>query len=185
MTAVGAVYRACALISTPMLLAMASTGCSASGSHAPAASSVPSPTGASTAGTVDDAASRGAVAAYTGMWSEYANAAHTGEWMDSALTHDATESALADLVKALHDEHQEGLVSEGAPVLHPKVIGSTATSVDISDCASSANWLEYVKATGKLEDNVPGGNRLITGHVEYAGGLWRVTRYSVGEVGSC
>jgi len=42
-----------------------------------------------------------------------------------------------------------------------------------------------VAATGKLKDNIPGGNRHITAHVELADGTWRVTDYVIGALGSC
>jgi hypothetical protein len=89
------------------------------------------------------------------------------------------------MVSGLYSLSQKGLVSKGAPVLHPRITGSTASAADIADCASTTAWLEYVAATGKLKNSNPGGNRLITAHVELVDGVWRVIQYSVGDLGSC
>jgi len=160
--------------------------CSESSSKS-AAKSVTTPTNA-TSGTTPSAADQAesaAIAAYTGMWKDMAHASDTANWQDKSLPHHATGEALAEMVSGLYSLNQKGLVSRGAPVLHPRLTSSTSTAADITDCASTTSWLEYVASTGKLKNNTPGGNRLVKAHVELADGVWRVTDYTVGELGSC
>lgn len=171
-------WRICVCV-CGLAVSASTAGCSATAPHPGRVKPAP------TSSPVESSGDNDALAAYTGMWSDYANASHSSNWQDSALTHHATAAALAAMVNGLFEDQQQGLVSKGAPVLHPRVVHSTPTSVDISDCASSIGWLEYTKATGKLQNDVPGGSRLLTAHVDYADGLWRVTRYTVGELGSC
>jgi hypothetical protein len=168
-----------------LLLALGATGCTTSShrSSFPTSSSHPQ----STARTAQDSTTENSavLAAYSGMWNDLANASHTANWRDTSLKDHATGEALAEILSGLYSLSQKGLVSKGAPVLHPHVTSSTASTADVRDCASSTNWLSYVAATGKLENNVPGGNRVIEAHVELADGAWRVTFYAVGALGSC
>lgn len=119
------------------------------------------------------------------MWNDLTNASHTANWRDPALAHHSTGEAFAELTSQLYSMNQNGLVSHGAPVLHPYVTISTASKAIVDDCTSTVGWLEYIAATGKLKNNIPGGNRLIESHVELVDGVWRVTEYAVGDLGSC
>lgn len=165
-----------------LLLSLGMAGCTST-HHAtptsPDSSPSPAPTSSHDRGPYSDNALDAC------MWSDMANASHTANWQDSALTYHATDAALAELVQGLYSESRKGLVSKGAPVLHPRITSSTNTTADVKDCASSTGWLEYVAATGKLKNDAPGGNRVITARVELANGAWRVTRYTVGALGSC
>lgn len=166
-----------------LLVMLSANGCTGSGheSLSPDRSAPQSKAPASQNGTTTD----GALAAYTGMWSDLSSAADTANWQNPALPRHATEEALAEMTSGLYSLKQKGLVTHGAPVLHPQITGSSPTAADISDCASTTAWLTYVAATGKLENNVPGGKRLIQAHVELADGVWRVVSYTVGDLGSC
>ncbi len=113
------------------------------------------------------------------------NASHTANWRDPAFSHHATGEAFDELTSGLYSMNQQGLVSHGAPILHPQVTISTPSKAIVDDCTSTTGWLEYVAATGKLKNNTPGGNRLVESHVELADGVWRVTDYAVGDLGSC
>ena len=130
-----------------------------------------------------------AVAAYSGMWADMAKAGRTANWKDSALTHHATDRALTQVVQVLYDEQRRGLVSRGAPVLHPEVVQLVPTdnpnSAQIKDCGDSTNWPEVDSKTGALSGSAAGGRRLILAQVVRAQGLWRVTDFTIGKIGSC
>ena len=166
----------------------ATAACSApSPAPAPKPSTLPNATAAQP-GPVEQA-QQAALAAYTGMWTDYANASLTADYKDQRLTKHATNAALGEMVRSLYRMQQQGIVSKGAPTMAPTIVDATPanvpTQVDIKDCASDVHWLQYVTATGRLRDSVPGGNRLVTARVEKQGGLWRVTNYQVRAVGSC
>jgi hypothetical protein len=136
-----------------------------------------------------DLARRDAVAAYVGMWKADAQASLTSDWQAPYLSHYASGSALQILTGDLYADHLNGLVAKGAPVDHPRVTSVSPpdkpTSVMIYDCADSRNWLQY-KTDGSLVDNTPGGMRRIAAEVRlHTDGLWRVTQFGVGDLGSC
>jgi hypothetical protein len=54
----------------------------------------------------------------------------------------------------------------------------------VSDCFDDTHWLAY-KATGGLENNVPGGHRKISAVVTDIDGTWKVTQLDTGAEGSC
>ena len=164
-------------------------GCSASSGHAdkpvsssPRASSSPSVTAA-------QAAARSALAAYDGMWKEMQAAGLTANWKDPKLALYASGSALATLVNGLHNDHDAGLVIKGTLVIHPQVISEQPAAnpdqVVIRDCTDDSHWLNYVAATGKLQNNVPGGHRLTEAIVTQADGQWTVSQLAVHAEGTC
>jgi hypothetical protein len=178
----------------PVLVAAAagalvlSGGCSSSNDHAdrpassPRASSSPSATAA-------QAAARSALAAYDDMWKEMQTAGLTADWKDPKLALYASGTALATLVNGLHNDHNAGLVIKGTLIIHPQVISeqpvSTPDQIMIRDCSDDSHWLNYVAATGKLQNNVPGGHRLTEAIVTEAGGQWTVSQLAVHAEGTC
>lgn len=135
------------------------------------------------------AAKRLALAAYTGMWKEMQAAAVTADWRDPRLASYASGEALQILVKGLRSDHRQGLVVKGTLVIHPQVISAKPSGdpdqVVIRDCSDDSRWLNYVAATGKLQNNVPGGHRLVEALVTRASGQWTVARLVVRAEGTC
>ena len=76
----------------------------------------------------------------------------------------------------------------GTPVTHPTVTSLTPatdpTQANVSDCFDDTHWLAY-KATGGLENNVPGGHRHVSAVVTDIAGTWKVTQLDTGAEGSC
>jgi len=135
------------------------------------------------------AAARLALAAYTGMWKEMQAAAITADWKDPRLAGYASGEALQVLVKGLRSASRQGLVIKGTLVTHPMVISQHPAGqpgqVVIRDCSDDSHWLTYVAATGKLQNAVPGGDRLVAALVTRAGGRWTVSRLVVHAEGTC
>src|SRR5450756_2704134 len=76
--------------------------------------------------------------AYLGMWQAYVAAARTADYQAPALDHYAAGGALSTLTHALYQEHQDGDVTLGQPVLHPAVTlvkgsGGDVTKADVTD----------------------------------------------------
>jgi len=135
------------------------------------------------------AAARAALAAYTGMWTEMQAAGMTADWKDPRLARYASGQALSTLVGGLHNARDAGIVIKGTIVTHPSAgAASPAGSPDrvmVTDCLDDARWLSYVAATGKLQNNVPGGHRLVEALVTRAAGQWTVSRLAVHAEGTC
>ena len=151
-------------------------------SSPPRASTSPSPTAA-------QAAARSALAAYDGMWKEMQAAGVTANWQDPGLAKYASGTALNTLVTGLHNDRNAGLVIKGTLVIHPQVIteepAANPDQVVIRDCTDDSHWLNYVAATGKLQNNIPGGRRLTEAIVTLAGGQWTVSQLAVHAEGTC
>jgi hypothetical protein len=155
----------------------------------------PGRTAPATASPVKTSASRAsaaqaaALAAYTGMWKEMQAAAVTADWTAPRLASYASGEALQILVSGLRSDHRQGLVVKGTLVMHPKVISQKPSGnpdqVVIRDCSDDSHWLNYVAATGKLQNNVPGGHRLAEALVTRAAGRWTVSRLVVHAEGTC
>lgn len=168
-----------------------------------ACSTTSSPTAGSTPGTGNssaptttasqslspaDLASQQALAAYTGMWQSMAQADQTANWQSPALAKYATGDALGVISRSLYTDHINGVVSTGAPVLHPHVTKmdptTNPTTVTVSDCGDSTNWLKHKQDGSSLNDT--GGRRSITAEVKKQDdGSWRVTEFAVEGLGSC
>lgn len=130
------------------------------------------------------------MAAYLGMWSDFTTAGHTSDWQSPLLSRHATAYALQTLEKGLYLDHKDGVITKGAPVLHPKVKSVTPaanpTVVLVSDCGDSSHWLKYVAKTGKRAARGPGGRQAITAEVrKQPDGSWKVDQFAVEGVGSC
>ncbi|WP_226930808.1 MULTISPECIES: hypothetical protein [Parafrankia] len=134
-------------------------------------------------------ARRDAVAAYLGMWQKYTQASHTSDWQASYLSQYAAGDALQFLSRDLYADHYNGLVSKGAPVNSPQVTSvspdDTPTWAMIDDCVDARHWLRY-RADGSLLDDKPGALHKVLAEVRvHTDGKWRVTRFGIGDPGSC
>lgn len=136
-----------------------------------------------------DAARAEAIAAYNAMWHDMAAAALTADYQSPQLAQHAAGDALSVLTRGLYTNERRGIVVKGQPVTHPSVTSvkptDKPTSAAISDCFDDTNWLNYVAATGELQNDVPGGRHQTTATVDATGGAWKVTELQVGAVGSC
>ncbi|OLZ55153.1 hypothetical protein BS329_03755 [Amycolatopsis coloradensis] len=155
-------------------------------STTPAPSLAPSTTATSPA----DIAKQKATAAYLGMWSDMAEAATTSDWQTPKLAQNATGEALQTISRSLYADHYNGLVTKGQPVNHPKPASveplDNPTSVTLTDCGDSTNWLKYRADNGQPANDGPSGRRQIEALVKKAvDGSWKVTTFAVHEVGSC
>jgi hypothetical protein len=135
-------------------------------------------------------AGRRAVEVYLGMWNAMAEAARTSDWQASSLSKFATGDALTTISGGLYADHQNGLVTVGAPKNSPTVSRVEPTNlprtVTITDCGDSTSWVKRRKDTGQPADDGPGGRRAITGVVtKQNGGLWLVSDFAVQAVGTC
>ena len=135
------------------------------------------------------AAARAALAAYTGMWQQMQAAGVTADWKDPRLAAYASGQALRTLVTGLHNARDQGIVIKGTIVTHPRVVSVTpAASPDrvlVSDCLDDTHWLNYVAATGRLQNNVPGGHHLTQAAVTGRAGRWTVSQLAVQGPGTC
>jgi hypothetical protein len=159
------------------------SGTGVSASARPSAPVAPTPTSPA------DVARREAVAAYLGMWQVYARASHTSDWQAPYLSQYAAGDALQFLSRDLYADHYNGLVSKGDPLNNPRVTSASPedapTSVMISDCLDDRHWLRY-RTDGSLLDNTPGALHKVLAEVRlHTDGKWRVTRFGIGDPGSC
>jgi hypothetical protein len=129
-----------------------------------------------------------ALVAYRGMWADMASAARTADYQDPILAQHASGAALSVLVQGLYSYRQEGLVIMGTPVTHATITSvapaANPTVANVSDCFDDTHWLAY-KASGGLENNVPGGHRQVSAVVTDTNGTWKVTTLETGAEGSC
>jgi hypothetical protein len=137
-----------------------------------------------------DVARRQAIAAYLGMWRNFADAAATSDWRSPELAQNATGDALSVLSRTMYADHYNGLASRGQPVNNPRVSSvepaDAPTTVMVSDCGDDSHWLKYRADNGQLADDTPAGRRAITAEVKLArDGTWKVTRFAVEAVGTC
>ncbi len=131
-----------------------------------------------------------ALASYLAMWRDFATAGHTSDWKSPALATHATGDALLQMSRSLYADHYNGVITKGAPIIHPTVLKASPpvspTTVLISDCGDSSHWLKYFAKSGKLQDNIPGGRQAITAEIKkQPGGSWKVDQFAIEGVGSC
>ncbi len=157
----------------------ASSATSGSASGPPASPSTDSPA---------DVARHDALAAYEAMWEDMATAAETADYRSPLLAQHAASAALSILVRGLYTDKRMGIVVKGQPVTNARVVGlsppANPTKASIVDCFDDRNWLNY-KATGGLENNVPGGLHHTTATVSDIHGVWKVTQLHVEASGTC
>lgn len=176
-------------------IAVGVAGCSSSPTAAPNTGPASTPSAASTPATTVsaspvDTAKDQAKAAYLAMWQDVSTAALTSDWQSPRLADHAAGDALSVISKAMYADHYNGLVTKGAPKNNPSVSSvdppEAPTTVMISDCGDSTNWLKYKADTGQLADSTPGGRRSITAEVKHQpDGSWKVTRFAVEGLGTC
>jgi hypothetical protein len=177
------------------IAALALTACSAGASGpAPAtghsAARTPTPMAPALPASPADVARHQAIAAYLGMWRDFADVATTSDWRSPTLARNATGDALSTLSRGLYADHYNGLVSRGRPVNNPQVSAvdpvDFPTKVVISDCGDSTNWVKYRADNGQPANDGPGGRRQIHAIVKKAvDGSWKVTDFGVQAVGTC
>ncbi|MGW3952884.1 hypothetical protein ACWEKM_18605 [Streptomyces sp. NPDC004752] len=143
------------------------------------------------AGTAATAASHPAVtehadalAAYRAMWHDLTVASRTSDAASPLLDDHARGGAFELLKYGLQKSKEEGLVSKGAPKVHPEVVSPGASKVVLADCVDDTDWLLY-KRNGELKDDVPGGHIKTDATVQRAQGTWKVTDLYMYEAGSC
>jgi hypothetical protein len=169
-----------------LVVGVLATGCGDSGSSAKTDPSTTS-TRATTAVSEDAVATarKEAVAAYNSMWADMASAARTADYQSPRLERHAAGDALSQLSRGLYANKQHGIVAKGDPVTNPSVTSVTSTSVAISDCFDATHWLNYVAATGELQNDIPGARHATTATVKVVNGSWKVTELAVGQDGTC
>jgi len=182
--------RASGLFVGALVVGVLVTGCGDSGSSAKTDPSTTS-TRATTAVSEDAVATarKEAVAAYNAMWADMASAARTADYQSPRLARHADGDALSQLSRGLYANKQHGIVAKGNPVTNPTVTSvtpsATPTSVAISDCFDATHWLNYIVATGELQNDIPGARHATTATVGLVNGSWKVTELAVGQDGSC
>jgi hypothetical protein len=127
-------------------------------------------------------------AAYLGMWQAYVAAARTAAYQAPTLDHYAAGGALTTLTQGLYQEHQQGNVTLGKPVLHPAVTlvkgsGGNVTQADVTDCADSSHWLNYNDGKPIADQDLR--RRYIIARLQPFNGTWKVTYLNVGKAGTC
>jgi hypothetical protein len=169
-------------------LAAGTAGCASgtSGSQPPQRTD-PAPTAPSSPAPTGDPKAL-AKAAYLGMWQAYVADARTADYQAPGLDHYAAGGALSTLTHALYQEHRDGDVTLGQPVLHPAVTlvkgsGGSVTQADVTDCADSSHWLNY--HDGKLIAGQDARDRHIIARLQPFNGTWKVTYLNVGLAGTC
>lgn len=135
-------------------------------------------------------AGKKAIEVYVGMWQTMAVAARTSDWQSERLSRFATGYALTTISRSLYADHQNGLITLGAPKNSPAVASwepaEEPTTVMITDCGDSTNWLKYHADTRQPANDGPGGRRAISAVVtRQSDGRWLVSDFAVREVGTC
>ncbi len=181
-------YRSVLAVTAALVL---SGGCTtADQTSGPGVQPSPTPNPTTTPASPVEIAKQDAIAAYMGMWRDMADAATTSDWKSPKLARHATGEALVTISRSLYADHYNGLVTRGQPVNHPEVSSveppHAPTTINITDCGDSTNWLKYRVDSGEPANDGPGGRRHIEALVKKAvDGSWKVTTFAVHEVGSC
>lgn len=129
-----------------------------------------------------------ALTAYRGMWAAFVGAAKTSDPDAPDIRLHASDTALTLIVNALYINRDQGKVILGDLTLDPQVTvaepESDPTTVTILGCVNSEIWLEYW-ATGGLVDDKPGGRHQTTATVAKTSGGWKVSAFTLRELGTC
>jgi hypothetical protein len=129
-----------------------------------------------------------ALGAYLGMWSAYVAASRTADYQSPLLDRYAAGDALSVLVHGLYENYRDGVVTRGEASFDPKVTitfaGGVPVHASVTDCASSAHWLNYYKS-GKPDGGPSHARRRIQAQLELFDGTWKVTYLVVGKEGTC
>ena len=161
-------------------------GCGGS-SPAPRLSASPTLSVPSAAPTAGDPQAQ-ARQAYLGMWAAYVHASRTADYQSPSLAHYAAGGALSLLMHGLYKNFQNGIVTRGNPVFHPRVKVSTRNGqpfqATVTDCANSAGWTNYYKS-GKPAPGERRGRQRILAQLQTFDGVWKVTLLVVQKEGTC
>ena len=170
-------------------LAAGAAGCASgtSGSQPPARTD-PAPSAPSSPAPTGDPQAL-AKAAYLGMWQAYVAAARTADYQAPGLDHYAAGGALSTLTHGLYQEHQDGDVTLGQPVLHPAVtlVKGSGGERDPGGCHRLRGQLPLAQLPRREADRRPGrcGTAYIIARLQPFNGTWKVTYLNVGLAGTC
>lgn len=173
-----------------LVLAACGTTTSATGTSTsrttPPPTMTPAPSSASPAGLAEQRA----IAAYLGMWQDFAQAGTTSDWQSPTLAQYATGIALSNMSRGLYADHYNGLVTRGTATHDPRVTSTDPsadpTKVTVTDCSDSTHALKYNATTGQPANDSPGGRRQINAIVQkQPDGSWKVSDFGVQAVGTC
>ena len=186
----------CALTLIGLVAVAVLSDCSATSSHDSNQTSSP-PSSQSSRSSPDPSSTSAlaladakAVAAYLGMWRDFATAGHTSDWQSPLLSQYATGDALLQMSRGLYADHLNGYITKGAPVDHPTIKSATPasdpTTVLISDCGDSSTTKKYIAKADKPAPGASGGRQAIVAEVKKQNdGTWKVDRFAVEAVGTC
>jgi hypothetical protein len=130
-----------------------------------------------------DAAASAAIASYRAMWEDVAEASRTSDSKNPRLDDHAESGALRLLRFTLRRAREEGATGRGAPRLHPIVVKSSASRVELRDCVDGSRWVQ-VKPDGSPH-GLPGGSYRTNATVVLSSGTWKVSELYSEDVGTC
>jgi hypothetical protein len=169
-------------------LAGAAAGCGGTPAGHPAATASAAGTPSPSPSTSPGSPRTQILNAYEGMWHDYTVAARTADYQASSLSQYAAGNALMVLTRSLLNDHQQGVVLRGAPVLNPQVTAMTPAadpdSSSVSDCADDSDWLQYT-SSGQPASGAPAGRHRVYAQLQLFGPVWKVTSLVVEAAGSC
>ncbi len=125
------------------------------------------------------------------MWNDLVRLGATSDWKNPEMGRYMTGGVLSSWSTSLAKNKRDGLVLRGSTKDMPRVVSVSPagqpTRVEIADCVSDSNWLQYVATTGKVANATPGGWRRSEAVVSYDTDWerWLVSQQVIGEVGSC
>lgn len=152
----------------------------------PSASASPSRSGVA-AGV---AAVHAAVTAYRGMWNAYDAAIKIPDPQAPDIAKYGTGEALQTLTKGLQSVKDQTLKGTGEILLSPHVSEvspvSAPTNVGVRDCFDDGATHLVRVGPGSPYHDTPGGRRLCTATVVLQpDGTWKVTHFTLQQVGTC
>ncbi|MGH3947506.1 MAG: hypothetical protein ACRDSE_00040 [Pseudonocardiaceae bacterium] len=169
-----------------VVAALAVAGCAKEQGQSPPPNGIASP---SPSPDLRQQTERDALAAYTGMWMAMAKAGETANPEDPQLRQYASGEALALIVGTLVGYRESGLVTRGHPATNPRITELTppdaATQASLVDCGDSTAWTTHEAATGEQIEHDPRGRRQLTATVSVIDATWKVTKFTIGDLGSC
>ncbi|MFC7306814.1 hypothetical protein ACFQVC_21600 [Streptomyces monticola] len=118
------------------------------------------------------------------MWDDAVFAARTSDAKHPRLDDHAAGEALQLLRHMMESGKKQSVVTKGKLSLSPEVTTVKGSTVEITDCADTTNWLQY-KPDGSLKNQRPGGHRRIDATAVERKGAWQVKKFYVHEVGTC
>ena len=160
------------------LLAACSSG------SAPARSSAASPPVAAASASPSNPTQQ-ALAAYTAMWGDVQALSESSDYTNPRLGNHLDGQAYMTISENMSVNKAHGIIGLGVPILHPRVLTTSAATVTVADCMDDTHWLEYYASTRKPIDNTPGGHRYTTATVTDENGTWKVTNIDTRGDGSC